>query len=86
MRVPVIWATQVLDELDKDSLPSRTEISDAAMSQRAACVMLNKGPHVIEVIAFLSDVIGRIGWYEREKSALLSALHSWPLDTLAIEP
>src|SRR4029077_15741788 len=32
---PVIWATQVLESLAKDGLPSRAEITDAAMSTRA---------------------------------------------------
>ena len=43
--VPVIWATQVLETLAKTGLPSRAEITDAAMGERAECVMLNKGPH-----------------------------------------
>ena len=45
--VPVIWATQVLESLAKDGQPSRAEITDAAMSHRAECVMLNKGPYVM---------------------------------------
>ena len=44
-QVPVIWATQVLESLAKDGLPSRAEVTDAAMSTRAECVMLNKGPY-----------------------------------------
>ena len=43
--VPVIWATQVLETLAKEGMPSRAEITDAAMGHRAECVMLNKGPH-----------------------------------------
>jgi pyruvate kinase len=46
--VPVVWATQVLETLAKTGLPSRAEITDAAMGGRAECVMLNKGPHVLE--------------------------------------
>src|SRR5262249_12324448 len=42
--VPVIWATQVLETLAKEGMPSRAEITDAAMGHRAECVMLNKGP------------------------------------------
>jgi pyruvate kinase len=45
--VPVIWATQVLESLVKRGLPSRAEVTDAAMSGRAECVMLNKGPHIL---------------------------------------
>ena len=32
--VPVIWATQVLETLAKDGMPSRAEITDAAMGDR----------------------------------------------------
>ena len=41
--IPVILATQVLESLAKSGLPTRAEITDAAMGQRAECVMLNKG-------------------------------------------
>ena len=74
-RVPVIWATQVLDDLVKNGLPSRAETTDAAMAQRAECVMLNKGPHVTEAIRFLSDLTGRMGRHQNKKSARLGALH-----------
>ena len=85
-RVPVIWATQVLDDLVKDGLPSRAETTDAAMAQRAECVMLNKGPHVMEAMRFLSDLMGKMGRHQNKKSARLGALHSWPIDALAIQP
>ena len=85
-RVPVVWATQVLDDLVKEGLPSRAETTDAAMSQRAECVMLNKGPHVAEAVRFMSDIIGRMGRHQNKKSPVLGALHSWPLDALAIHP
>ena len=44
--VPVIWATQVLEHLAKKGQPSRAEITDAAMAERAECVMLNKGHYI----------------------------------------
>src|SRR5262249_25898587 len=51
--VPVIWATQVLEGMAKSGLPSRAEVTDAAMSGRAECVMLNKGPYMLQVVEFL---------------------------------
>ncbi|HEY3665990.1 MAG TPA: pyruvate kinase, partial [Polyangiaceae bacterium] len=48
--VPVVWATQVLDELAKEGIPTRAEVTDAAMANRAECVMLNKGPHIMDAI------------------------------------
>jgi pyruvate kinase len=55
--VPVIWATQVLETLAKKGLPARAEITDAAMGQRAECVMLNKGEHVLEAVKTLAALL-----------------------------
>lgn len=55
--IPDIWATQVLETLAKKGRPSRAEITDAAMAQRAECVMLNKGPYILEAIRMLDDII-----------------------------
>ena len=40
--VPVIWATHVLDSFVRKGTHSRAEMTDAAMAERAECVMLNK--------------------------------------------
>jgi len=55
--VPVIWATQVLETLAKSGLPARAEITDAAMGQRAECVMLNKGDHVLDAVRTLNELL-----------------------------
>jgi hypothetical protein len=47
---PVIWATQVLDGRVKTGRPCRAEVTDAGRGERAECVMLNKGPHIVEAI------------------------------------
>lgn len=54
--IPVI-ATQVLESLAKSGLPTRAEITDAAMGQRAECVMLNKGAHILEAVKLLSGLL-----------------------------
>jgi pyruvate kinase len=77
--VPVIWATQVLDSLARTGLPSRAEVTDAAMAERAEAVMLNKGPYVIEAITFLSGVLGRMQDHVSKKRTLLRQLRSWDL-------
>ncbi|GAA4284012.1 pyruvate kinase [Brevibacterium daeguense] len=77
--VPVIWATQVLESLAKSGLPSRAEITDAAMAQRAECVMLNKGPFIEEAIAALSDILTRMGGHTDKKRDMLRQLKSWSL-------
>lgn len=55
--VPVIWATQVLESLAKSGLAARAEITDAATGQRAECVMLNKGAHILEAVKTLGDLL-----------------------------
>lgn len=75
--VPVIWATQVLEGLVKNGTPSRGEITDAAMSERAECVMLNKGPFVTVAVTILDDVLTRMQAHQLKKTPQLRALHSW---------
>jgi len=72
--VPVIWATQVLESLAKDGLPSRAEITDAAMSHRAECVMLNKGPYVMEAVHVLDDILRRMHGHQEKKRSMLREL------------
>jgi pyruvate kinase len=78
--LPVIWATQVLETLAKRGQPSRAEITDAAMGERAECVMLNKGPHVDEAIRTLDDILSRMGAHQHKKRAMLRRLHWWEDD------
>jgi pyruvate kinase len=78
--LPVIWATEVLDQLARTGHPSRAEVTDAAMGQRAECVMLNKGPHVDTAIVVLDDILRRMSGHQRKKMALLRPLHSWGHD------
>lgn len=78
--LPVIWATQVLEQLAKTGQPSRAEITDAAMSERAECVMLNKGPFVVDAVSALDDILCRMARHEYKSSALLPGLHSWHLE------
>ncbi|CAN1212401.1 Pyruvate kinase [Tumidithrix helvetica PCC 7403] len=75
--VPVIWATQVLESLVKDGAPSRGEMTDAAMAERAECVMLNKGPFIAEAITILDDVLTRMETHQLKKTPQLRALRSW---------
>ena len=56
----VIWATQVLETLAQEGIPSRAEITDAAMGERAKCVMLNKGPYVVSTVRVLDDILRRM--------------------------
>lgn len=72
--IPVIWATQVLESLAKKGVPSRAEITDAAMSQRAECVMLNKGPHILKAIHILNEILSTMQAHQAKKTAKLRRL------------
>lgn len=77
--MPVVWATQVLETLAKTGVPSRAEITDAAMGERAECVMLNKGPHIQEALRTLDNILRRMQEHQTKKRPLLRALKSWSL-------
>ncbi len=72
--IPVIWATQVLETLAKSGMPSRAEITDAAMGHRAECVMLNKGPYIIEAMQVLDNILRRMQRHQSKKQSMLREL------------
>ncbi len=75
--IPVIWATQVLEKLVKTGIPSRAEMTDAAMSERAECVMLNKGRYQAQAVTILDDILRRMQEHQSKKTPQLRALNSW---------
>jgi pyruvate kinase len=74
---PVIWATEVLDTLTRTGRPSRAEVTDAAMAERADCVMLNKGPYINEAITLLAGILRRMQDHTQKKRSLPRRLHAW---------
>jgi pyruvate kinase len=68
--LPVVWATQVLDSMAHTGLATRAEITDAAMSMRAECVMLNRGPHIAAATRMLSSIIRKMETHQYKKRAL----------------
>ena len=62
-----VWATQVLENLAKNGIPSRAEITDVIKAQQADCVMLNKGPYILDSIQFLDRILKQMEPY-REKN------------------
>jgi len=69
----------VLDGLLRDGQASRAETTDAAMGQRAECVMLNKGEYLAEAVAFLRSVMARMDRHQDKKFAHLGPLKTWRL-------
>jgi pyruvate kinase len=72
--IPVIWATQVLESLAKRGSPSRAEVTDVVMSGRAECVMLNKGPYIVQTVHFLNGVLERMAAHRSKRRSMLRKL------------
>ena len=83
--LPVIWATQVLDSVAHSGVPTRAEVTDAAMAMRAECVMLNKGPHIASATRMLADIILKMEAHQFKKRSLYRKLSvadpATPMDT-----
>jgi pyruvate kinase len=73
--MPTIWATQVLEGLTKSGVPSRAEVTDAAAGERSECVMLNKGPHLVEALLVLNSILRRMQAHQVKKRSLMRRLN-----------
>jgi pyruvate kinase len=71
---PVIWATQVLENMNKKGIATRSEVTDAAYGVMAECVMLNKGPHTVQAIKTLRNILQRSGSHRLKKRYLFRPL------------
>ena len=72
--VPVLWATQVFENLAKKGLPSRAEITDATTGLKADCVMLNKGPYIHYAIKLLHKILRDMEKYDHKNESMLPSL------------
>ncbi len=59
----------------KNGIPSRSGITDAAMGERAECVMLNKGSYIVTAVGILGDILGRMQGHHEKKKLMLRKLH-----------
>ncbi len=72
--IPDIWATQVLESMAKKGVPTRAEITDASMAQRAECVMLNKGLYIEKAVKLLDRILIKMQRYQKKKETILPKL------------
>ncbi len=73
--IPVVWATEVLDTLVSEGIPTRSEVTDAAEGTRADCVMLNKGDYIVEGVKMLNQIIERMEPVQYKKTPILRKLN-----------
>jgi len=52
-------------------LPSRAEVTDAAMGVRAEAVMLNKGPYILEAVEALETILLSMQPHQTKKRSWL---------------
>lgn len=45
------------------------------MGERAECVMLNKGPYIVEAVTVLTNILQRMEQHQYKKTSQLRALH-----------
>ena len=72
--IPVVWATQVLESMAKEGLPSRSEITDVTNSLKAECIMLNKGPYMTDVLQLLNTILSDMEDLLEKNKAMLPRL------------
>ena len=75
---PVTLATGVLEGLARRGHPVRAEITDAAMAQRAECVMLGKGSCITQAVGTLDELLCRVQQREFKQRSLLGPLQLAP--------
>ena len=56
---------------------ARAGFTDAAMAERAECVMLNKDPFVVDAVQLLTDMLLSMEGHQFKKVSRMRALHSW---------
>ncbi|WP_028273471.1 pyruvate kinase [Atopococcus tabaci] len=72
--IPVVWGTEVLDNMINTGIPTRAEVTDAAEGGRAECVMLNKGAYVVEAVDMLHQIFEKMQEHQYKKTPKLRAL------------
>jgi len=75
--IPVIYATQILESKMKNNLPTRAEVTDAANAQRADCIMLNKGPYVVDTVIAVKNILRNIHKLHQKNRQLFSVCKTW---------
>jgi pyruvate kinase len=81
--------TQVFDQLAKSGQPSRAEITGAATGVRAEAVILNNGPHILDAVSTLGDILSCMNAHHYKKNALMRPLRSrgvCPATTVRADP
>ncbi len=73
--VPVIWATQVLENLAKTGVATRAEVTDVTHGAQAECVMLNKGPYIVDAIHTLKSILTKMSHHTAKRKSSLRPLN-----------
>ena len=61
----------------KKGVKVRGELTDAAAAARAECVMLNKGPYVLQAVEQLDRLLSWMAEQQQKKTPQLRQLKRW---------
>ena len=70
----MVWATQVLESLNKSGMATRSEITDAGQAAQAECVMINKGEYTLEVLEAFRNIFHRSMAHKTKKRFIFRPL------------
>jgi pyruvate kinase len=73
--LPVIWATQVLEQLASTGVPTRAEVSDVAKAAEADCIMINRGRYMESTLQFLRAAVTAAGAHKDKRFYRMRHLH-----------
>jgi hypothetical protein len=60
-------------------VPSRAEITDSTMLQRAKCVVLNKGLYIEKAVKVLDRILSRMQNFKKKEPILPKLEYAWNL-------
>jgi len=69
--IPVILATQILDTFAKKGMPTRPELSDLSFGSEFDCIMLNKGPYMVNVVNFIAETFVLLSQMKNNEQSII---------------
>lgn len=72
--LPVVYATQILDTMNRTGTPARSEVADVVMGSRCEALMLNKGSYLEETVQFLDEMLCSIQQRQHKHRLMLRKL------------
>ncbi len=86
LKIETRRAFEMLPDLLLAGMASRSFGVMIARGDLAECVMLNKGPHIVDAIRVLDNILQRMQAHQSKKRSMLRRLHWWNKSKTAAKP